>query len=600
MQFHWCFQYIDYVPSVQSDKLKCLNPLELDASQRTMCLSGTRQDLLADITDWLTTPVYSTNILWLHGVAGAGKSTVSTTISQYCRDLCRLGAFLFFDRNNPAGSSPGGVIRTVAYWMAMSNAHIRTAISDAITRDAALGTAPILTQFRRLLLEPLNAASDHIIGPITVILDALDECGDAESRESLVSLIVDEFPKLPPNFRFFITSRPESDIAGRFRGCSHITEMQLNITTEATKHDIVAYIHERMENIRQFKRSLEPQWPGQHIIETLAEYSGGLFIWASMACKFIRSFDPKERLEVILSAGAANDLDDLYTIALRNSADWTNIGFARDAHSVLGAVVLSQMSLTDQTIDKLLQFEEGRSAEVLEHLGCVLQWSRGQAARILHASFSDYLTDPSRSGHHFWFINSRIQSRSLALGCLHILNSRLHFNICEFEDSHILNIEVPDLSDRIETHISAELRYASSFWAHHLRDTGPDNEILAELKDLMNVRFLYWLEVLSFLSQVPIATEGLEISRHCVSVSAIDVWHFIGFLTISDLANGRSLPRSSSGCNQIPRRIFTRDLAKCTPYLYLGPSISTPGVLGSQAICSILPTDIGVYWATWE
>ncbi|KAJ7823385.1 hypothetical protein B0H13DRAFT_2376076 [Mycena leptocephala] len=284
----------------------------------------------------------STNVLWLHGVAGAGKSTISTTISQYCRNLRRLGAFLFFDRNNPASSSPGGVLRTIAYWMAMSNTHIRAAISNAIMHDAALAIAPIQTQFQKLLLEPLNVAADNIVGPITVILDALDECGNAESRESLVSLIVDEFPKLPPVFRFFIAGRPESDIAGRFRGCSHIAEMQLDIGTEAIKHDIAAYIHERMGNIRQFKRSLEPEWPGQHVVKTLTEYSGGLFIWASTACKFIRSFDPKRRLAIILAAGVSNDLDELYTIALRNSADWTDTSFARDAHSVLGAIVLSR------------------------------------------------------------------------------------------------------------------------------------------------------------------------------------------------------------------------------------------------------------------
>ncbi|KAJ7840984.1 hypothetical protein B0H13DRAFT_2365945 [Mycena leptocephala] len=171
---------------VQSDRLKSLNPLELDASQRTMCLPGTQQDVLAAITDWLTAPVDSTNVLWLHGVAGAGKSTISTTISQYCRNLRRLGAFLFFDRNNPASSSPGGVLRTIAYWMAMSNTHIRAAISNAIMHDAALAIAPIQTQFQKLLLEPLNVAADNILGPITVILDALDECGNAESRESLV------------------------------------------------------------------------------------------------------------------------------------------------------------------------------------------------------------------------------------------------------------------------------------------------------------------------------------------------------------------------------------------------------------------------------
>ncbi|KAJ7224708.1 hypothetical protein GGX14DRAFT_309597, partial [Mycena pura] len=137
---------------------------------------------------------------------------------------------------------------------------------------------------------------------------------------------------------------------------------------------------------------------------------------------------------------------------------------------------------------------------------------------ILHTSFSDYLTDHRRSGRHLWFVDSKIQSKSLAMGCLRVLNSQLKFNICDLEDSHVLNVDVPALLDRIEGHIFAELKYASLFWAHHLRDAGLDEEILIELKGLMNNRFLYWLEVVSLLNQVPIAIESLEITRNYTEV----------------------------------------------------------------------------------
>jgi hypothetical protein len=306
--------------------------------------------------------------------------------------------------------------------------------------------------------------------------------------------------------------------------------MQLDIGTEAIKHDIAAYIHERMGNIRQFKRSLEPEWPGQHVVKTLTEYSGGLFIWASTACKFIRSFDPKRRLAIILAAGVSNDLDELYTIALRNSADWTDTSFARDAHSVLGAIVLSQMPLTDHTIDKLLRFRVGRSAEVLEYLGCVVQWSPGQAARILHASLSDYMADSSRSGGNPWFVDLKVQSMSLALGCLQVLKSQLRFNICDLEDSHILNSDIPELSARIEQYISDELKYASLFWSDHLQHATVNNEILFKLKDLTHRQFPHWLEVLSLLGQVPIAIASLQIARDYVQVRLINGWHLSGLI----------------------------------------------------------------------
>ncbi|KAJ7876523.1 hypothetical protein B0H14DRAFT_2501365, partial [Mycena olivaceomarginata] len=178
---------------VQSDKLHSLHPFQVDGYERSTCLPGTRQAVLDEITEWLTTPSDTQNILWLHGVAGSGKSTISTTISDYFRN--HLGAFLFFDRNIPEASGPGGVIRTLAYWIAQSSPHFRAAISTALTQAPTIVTAPLHSQFKKLLLEPLNAAQGKSLGPIIVILDALDECGDSASREGLLSLLVMEFPK---------------------------------------------------------------------------------------------------------------------------------------------------------------------------------------------------------------------------------------------------------------------------------------------------------------------------------------------------------------------------------------------------------------------
>lgn len=84
----------------------------MNASLRPVCLPRTRQELRDLITNWLITPpdvnaVNPGNILWLSGVAGAGKSTIATSISEYFRELGRLGAFLFFTRNK---SDPAYVI----------------------------------------------------------------------------------------------------------------------------------------------------------------------------------------------------------------------------------------------------------------------------------------------------------------------------------------------------------------------------------------------------------------------------------------------------------------------------------------------------------
>src|SRR5690348_13306247 len=99
----------------------------MDASARTECLQETRAETLKFIKDWLMQPSGSQNILWLHGVAGCGKSTIASTIATYFQAIRRLGAFLFFDRS--AKSEPFNVIRTLAYQLGTFSPQIGAAIA---------------------------------------------------------------------------------------------------------------------------------------------------------------------------------------------------------------------------------------------------------------------------------------------------------------------------------------------------------------------------------------------------------------------------------------------------------------------------------------
>jgi len=148
----------------------------MDGCLRTECLPGTRQDILNWITDWLTTPSEGQNVLWLHGLAGSGKSTVATTIAEYFRELKRLGAFMFFDRNNCTNSEPTAVIRTLSHKLASFHPSIRTAMCAQIESDPGIAEATIRIQFSKLILEPLRSLPVlDIEGPIMIILDAFDE-----------------------------------------------------------------------------------------------------------------------------------------------------------------------------------------------------------------------------------------------------------------------------------------------------------------------------------------------------------------------------------------------------------------------------------------
>ncbi|KZP24098.1 hypothetical protein FIBSPDRAFT_930079, partial [Athelia psychrophila] len=240
---------------VKSDSLKALEPANMDTAIRASCLAGTREDLLRDIIDWLVTPSEGQNVLWLHGAAGLGKSALANSIAEHFRRRQQQGAFLFFDRNAPLESTPARVIRTMAYQLAEHNQAIKSAISLAMEKDPQLTSAPLTTQFTSLLVEPLSAASQEITGPVIIVLDALDECGDAESRRALLALLSRELSKFPRQFRFLITSRPDADIAREFKSAGHMHAIDLSMS--ASSADVLLYIKHEMAQIYSSRHSYD-------------------------------------------------------------------------------------------------------------------------------------------------------------------------------------------------------------------------------------------------------------------------------------------------------------------------------------------------------
>ena len=89
------------------------------------------------------------------------------------------------------------------------------------------------------------------------------------------------------------------------------------------------------------------------------------------------------------------------------------------------------------------------------------------------------------------------------------MKSGLRFNIAGLETSHIRNADVPDLATRIQETIPPPLSYACRFWAGHLGATAYDPDILNEVKEFLHRRLLYWLEVLSLIKKVNMASAML-------------------------------------------------------------------------------------------
>ncbi|KAF7966214.1 hypothetical protein HWV62_39682 [Athelia sp. TMB] len=452
------------------------------------------------------------NVLWLHGAAGLGKSTIATTVADHFGGLHRQGAFLFFDRNFPIESAPERVMSTLVLQLARQNATIHSAVSAAITDRPGLVSDLIETQFKSLLLDPLSKVAEQIEGPTIIIIDALDECGDASSRRKLLQLLSQDFSKLPPQFRILITSRPEHDIKGALAPCSHVRAIDLSKASDADMRTFIRHEMQQIYKISHEAEALSRRW-GDAEIEKLVGYAAGLFIWAATAMKLLFTADFPDRwlANLLRHDRQVFTLDELYKTALLSASKWDSDETTEVYNRILGLIITSQVPLTDDTLSTLLEFDDGGGIcqTALRRLGSVIQWGKGQPARTLHKSFPDFLTDPTHKLEP-WFIDVHQHHQSLAVSCLRIMNSQLHFNMGNLSTSHIPNADIPDLSDCVVIAVPQSLSYSCLFWGYHIRESlSGDSSILPLILTFFEEKFLFWLEVLSLMGEIPLVSQTM-------------------------------------------------------------------------------------------
>ncbi|KAH9916669.1 hypothetical protein B0H21DRAFT_816167, partial [Amylocystis lapponica] len=296
----------------------------MDAFHRKECLLGTRQEVIASILDQLLNMESDQRILWMHGPAGSGKSTIATTIANHFVAHHRSGAFVFFDRSRAEASRPAKVIRTIAYNLGCHDLYVQTALVKAVNDEGNIDSIQPSVQFSKLLTEPLHSAqSKHTsLGPIIIVIDALDECGTADERKTLLQLLSGDIVELPPNYHFFITSRPEHDIVKHFSQNEHIKEMTLDITLQDNQKDVQIFLEQSMSQIQKNRPYLPSGWPDNTTMQMLLNRAAGLFIWASTAVTFIDQHDGDPRHIILQLDKTESSLDSLYETVLQTIKIW--------------------------------------------------------------------------------------------------------------------------------------------------------------------------------------------------------------------------------------------------------------------------------------
>ncbi|KAI9162805.1 Ankyrin repeat and KH domain-containing protein [Paramyrothecium foliicola] len=207
--------------------------------------------------------------LWLHGLAGCGKTVLSTVILDDLQQA-NPGTSLahFFDFNDLQKQTFNGFLRSIAFQIYLLSGE-GTEKLDKLYTSCDSGTR----QPDELALVACLDSMMQAIGAVSIVIDALDECN---TRDEILSWIGSQSLGAA---RFIITARPEADLRREIpRYFSE--ENCISLDKKSIDADIHSYVLWTIEHSPSFNEKGLSQDLVKEISEKVGDGADGMFQWA--------------------------------------------------------------------------------------------------------------------------------------------------------------------------------------------------------------------------------------------------------------------------------------------------------------------------------
>ncbi|KAJ5514956.1 NACHT nucleoside triphosphatase [Penicillium fimorum] len=272
--------------------------------------------------------------LWLHGLAGCGKSVLSTTVLDHlAKREDNLILSFFFDFSDITKQTLEGMLRSLAFQLydgGVDSANHLDALFQMYRNGSDQPTTKVLWSvvFKMLVAQR----------KVYIVLDALDE---SKTREDVLEWIRDMVsrPKLV-HVQLLLTSRPESEFQ---RDIPPLIGKQnsLALDKQAVNSDIRSWVTAQLSQRRGFTEKPLSQDLLEKIREKVGDGADGMFRWAFCQLDRLAQCPHEEAMEEALES-LPRDLDKTYERMLENIPT----GLKSDAIRLLQFLVHSKRPLT--------------------------------------------------------------------------------------------------------------------------------------------------------------------------------------------------------------------------------------------------------------
>jgi hypothetical protein len=470
---------------------------------------GTRESLLNQLMAWATNESDTSNIYWIHGLPGIGKTSLAHSICEKLHKVQHLAGAFFCHRDDADMSEPRNILPTLISKLAETFPPFRSIVADRLRNDPNLTSKSMKDT---LFLDFVCNLPRHPRHTLVFVIDALDECGDDRSRPVLLR-VLNDVAEHAPWLKLIITSRPERDIDRFFNALTRPSYSAYDLATDrAAGADLRAFAQTEFGLVAE-KWCLPTPWPESSLFDRVIARANGLFIFIkTLVLSLDHCKDPDEVLKATLQDSDATGSRSLYLL-------YSSILKARIVHSnddfrrIIGVILITApyRPLSDKTIAELAGVRPNLVKKWVNDLSSLLY--RDQAAnggvRVRHLSISDFFV----SDHCDYQVNLEDGNVQLGISCLRVMVKQLRFNICKLEDSRLANVDIEDLSSRIKDNISDALQYSALYWSSHLCSTpnNGDQHVWELLKEFFEGLYgLFWIELLSIMGAIPMGALSLR------------------------------------------------------------------------------------------
>ena len=210
-----------------------LKPVGTSYHRNLRCMDGTRQSLLNQITDWVANEPGKENDLqrnayWVYGSPGIGKTLLAHSICASLHKRNHLAGAFFCQRDDLNLSEPINILPTFIHKLAVLFPPFRNIVAKHLRNDPNITLESMNSSLFLDFISSLCHLPEHTLA---FVIDALDECGNAQSRPHLLKDLINAAAQAPW-LKIIITSRTEVNIQQFFDTLPWLSYFPYDLATD--------------------------------------------------------------------------------------------------------------------------------------------------------------------------------------------------------------------------------------------------------------------------------------------------------------------------------------------------------------------------------